>query len=271
MAKAAVEMGAWDLWARLEGLSLAEAIGGERRPVPVGVSVGLQPTDDDLLRRVGEWLESGYCRIKIKIKPGRDVEMLRTVRRHFPDALLMADANSAYSLEDVEHLRQLDELDLMMIEQPLGHDDLHDHARLQERLETPVCLDESICCARDAALALELGSCRVINIKPGRVGGFDSARQIHDLCHRQGMPVWVGGMLESGVGRAHNVALASLPGFTLPGDISESRRYWEQDVVRPEFEMVNGTLQLPEGPGIGVEPDLERIDALTVRRASFPT
>ena len=270
MAKAAVEMAAWDLHAKLRGVALAEAIGGERRPVPVGVSIGLQPDDDALLRRVEGYVAEGYRRIKIKIKPGRDVGMLRAVRERFPDTPLMADANSAYTLDDADRLAELDALDLMMIEQPLAHDDVLHHARLQERLATPICLDESIHSVRDAELALELGACRIINVKPGRVGGFGESRRIHDLCRARGVPVWCGGMLESGVGRAHNVALATLPGFTLPGDISASRRYWERDIVDPEFEIVDGTLTPPEGPGIGVRPALDRIEAGTTRRAAFP-
>jgi O-succinylbenzoate synthase len=269
MAKAAVEMAAWDLHARLTGAPLAEALGGQSRPVPVGVSVGLQPGDEALLERVQAYAEQGYRRVKIKIKPGRDVEMLAKVRERFPLLPIMADANAAYTLADADRLAALDPLGLMMIEQPLAFDDLHQHAELQRRLQTPVCLDESIESVEDARLALELGACRVINIKPGRVGGFGSARAIHDLCVQAGVPVWCGGMLESGVGRAHNVSLATLPGFTLPGDISESRRYWERDLVTPEFVMRDGTLQLPPGPGIAVEPDLDRIEALTVRRAAF--
>jgi O-succinylbenzoate synthase len=269
MAKAVVEMAAWDLHARRVGASLAEVVGGGRRPVHVGVSVGLQPTDDALLERVGRFVDEGYRRIKIKIKPGRDVEMLRAVRERFPDVPLMADANSAYSLADAGRLQELDDLDLMMIEQPLAYDDIREHARLQERLRTPVCLDESIKTPGDAALALELGACRIINIKPGRVGGFAGSRAIHDLCRRHDVPVWCGGMLESGVGRAHNVALATLPGFTLPGDISASARYWERDLVRPEFVLQDGTLTLPDAPGIGVEPDLERIDSLATRTVAF--
>jgi O-succinylbenzoate synthase len=269
MAKAAVEMAAWDLRARLDGVSLADAVGGGRRPVEVGVSVGLQPDDETLLAKVAGYVAEGYRRVKLKIKPGRDVGMVRAVRERFPDLPLMADANSAYSLADADRLAALDALDLMMIEQPLAWDDVRDHARLQERLRTPICLDESIRSAADAALALELGSCRIINIKPGRVGGFASARAIHDLCAERGVPVWCGGMLESGVGRAHNVALATLPGFTLPGDISASARYWERDIVEPEFVVRDGTVELPEGPGIAVRPDVERIDAMTVR--SFAT
>ena len=269
MALAGVEMAAWDLWAKLEGVPLAEAIGGSVGAVPVGVSIGLQPTDDDLLRKVEGHLEEGYAKIKIKIKPGRDVEMLARVRERFPDAPLMADANSAYTLDDAALLGELDDLDLMMVEQPLAHDDYLEHARLQETLDTPICLDESIRSAGDARLAVHLEACRIINIKPGRVGGLAEAIEVHDFCRQAGIPVWCGGMLESGVGRAHNLALASLPGFTLPGDISASRRYWDQDIVLPEFELSDGTLRLPDGPGIGVEPDVERIDALTARKADF--
>ena len=269
MARAAVEMAAWDLEAKAQGRSLASLVGGVRDAVPVGVSIGLQPTDDVLHRKVADYLEEGYARIKVKIKPGRDVEMLRGLRDRYPDVPLMADANSAYSLDDLPHLRQLDELDLMMIEQPLAHDDYLDHARLQAEMETPVCLDESIRSVGDAALALELGACRIINIKPGRVGGLSSAKAIHDLCVEHDMPVWCGGMLESGVGRAHNVALASLPGFTLPGDISASRRYWSEDIVTPEFTLDGGTISVPSGLGIGVEVREDLLAAWTVRKAEF--
>jgi O-succinylbenzoate synthase len=267
MAKAAVEMAAWDLFARLGGVSLPDALGGSNTPVPVGVSIGLQPTDEALLERVADFVDKGYRRVKIKIKPGRDVAMLEKVRSRFPGVALAADANAAYTLRDAGALAALDGLDLAMLEQPLAYDDLADHARLQERIATPICLDESIESERDAALALQLGACRIVNIKPGRVGGHASAKRIHDLCVGAGVPVWCGGMLESGIGRAHNVALASLPGFSLPGDISASRRYWERDIVYPEFELVDGTLRLPKGLGIAVEPDVERIDALTLRRA----
>jgi O-succinylbenzoate synthase len=269
MAKAAVEMAAWDLEAKGRGDSLSSVLGRERDSVSVGVSIGLQPTDDDLLRKVRGYLEEGYARIKVKIKPGRDVAMLRALRDRFPDVPVMADANSAYSLEDLPSLKELDGLHLMMIEQPLAHDDYLDHARLQGELETPICLDESIRSVGDAALALELGACRIINIKPGRVGGLSSAKAIHDLCVEHEMPVWCGGMLESGVGRAHNVALASLPGFTLPGDISASRRYWSEDIVTPEFVLDQGTVQVPTGPGIGVELREDLLEDWTVRKAQF--
>ena len=269
MARAAVEMAAWDLEAKAGGSSLASLVGGARDSVSVGVSIGLQPTDEELHRKVGDYIDEGYERIKVKIKPGRDVAMLEGLRHRFPDVPLMADANSAYSLEDLSRLRKLDALDLMMIEQPLAHDDYLDHARLQSEMTTPICLDESIRSIRDAALALEIGACRIINIKPGRVGGLSSAKAIHDLCLEHHMPVWCGGMLESGVGRAHNVALATLPGFTLPGDISASRRYWSEDIVTPEFTLDGGTVSVPSGPGIGVEVREDLLSAWAVRRADF--
>lgn len=269
MAKAAVEMAAWDMAARADGVSLSKMLGGTRDAVAVGVSVGLKPTDEALHEQVQGFIDDGYARIKIKIKPGRDVEMLAGLRERFPDVAFMADANSAYRLSDAHRLRELDALALMMIEQPLRYDDFLDHARLQNVLETPICLDESIKSDADAELALELGSGRIINIKPGRVGGHGESRRIHDRMGRAELPVWCGGMLESGVGRAHNVALASLPGFTLPGDISASQRYWERDIVSPEFEVRGGKMAVPTGLGIGVEVDEERIAALTVREATF--
>ncbi|MDH3272223.1 MAG: o-succinylbenzoate synthase [Gemmatimonadota bacterium] len=269
MAKAAVEMAAWDMAARADGVSLSRKLGGVRDEVPVGVSVGLKPNDEALHEQVEGFLADGYARVKIKIKPGRDVEMLAGLRERFPDVAFMADANSAYTLADVARLKELDALDLMMIEQPLRYDDFLQHARLQEQIETPVCLDESVKSVGDAELALELASCRIINIKPGRVGGLEASRGIHDLMRGAGLAVWCGGMLESGVGRAHNVALASLPGFTLPGDISASSRYWERDIVSPEFEVSNGTMAVPTGAGIGVEIDVQRIEALTTRARTF--
>jgi O-succinylbenzoate synthase len=205
----------------------------------------------------------------VKIKPGRDVEMTGRVRARFPDVPLSVDANAAYTLADADRLAELDALGLVMIEQPLAYDDVRDHARLQERLATPICLDESIESAHDASLALEMGACRIVNIKPGRVGGHASSKAIHDVCAARDVPVWCGGMLESGIGRAHNVSLATLRGFTLPGDISASRRYWERDLVWPEFELRDGSLCLPSGAGIAVHPDVERIEQLAVRRASF--
>jgi len=266
MALATVEMGAWALEADARGLSLAALLGGSgRSSVPVGVSVGLQETDELLLAQVEERLAQGYKKIKIKIKPGRDVEMLREVRRRFPHAPLMADANSSYTLADAGILKELDELDLMMVEQPLAFEDLREHALLQAQMQTPLCLDESIRGPGDTRLALQLGSGRIINIKPGRVGGFGSSLAIHDICADAGVPVWCGGMLEAGIGRAYNLALASLPNFTLPGDISESRRYWAEDIIEPEFVMEDGFMGVPSDPGLGVTVRRERVERLTVR------
>jgi O-succinylbenzoate synthase len=266
MALAAVEMGAWGLAATEAGVSLASLLGGSRSAVPVGVSVGLKGTDEELLAEVEERLSQGYRKIKLKIKPGRDREMVGKIRKAFPDAPLMADANSSYSLGDMEVLKELDGLGLMMLEQPLAYHDLREHALLQAQLETPVCLDESIRGPGDARLALELGSGRIINIKPGRVGGFSSSVEIHDLCAGEGVPVWCGGMLEAGVGRAYNLALASLSNFLLPGDISESRRYWAEDIVEPEFVMSEGMMPVPVGPGIGVRLVRDRVEKVTIRR-----
>jgi O-succinylbenzoate synthase len=268
MALATLEMGAWGLKAAEAGVSLASLLGGARSAVPVGVSVGLKGTDDDLLRTVEERLTEGYKKIKLKIKPGRDVDMVSKVRGAFPEASLMADANSSYTLDDLGVLKELDGLDLMMVEQPLAYDDLRDHALLQAELQTPICLDESIRGPGDARLALELGSGRIINIKPGRVGGFSSSVKIHDLCAAAGIPVWCGGMLEAGIGRAYNLALASLPNFILPGDISESRRYWAEDIVDPEFVMEDGMMAVPDGPGIGVRVREDRVEELTARQWS---
>jgi len=269
MAKAAVDMATWAVVAERDGVSLSEAVGGTRDRVPVGVSIGIQPSDEALVEQVRGYVDEGYARIKIKIKPGRDVGMLRAVREVFPELPIMADANSAYTLNDLDRFRAMDELGLMMIEQPVAHDDYLDHARLQAEIDTAVCLDESIRSVRDAELAAELGSCRIVNIKPGRVGGITESVAIHDLCLERGIEVWHGGMLESGVGRAHNVALASLPGFTLPGDISASARYWEEDIVEPEFIVEDGTMRVPDGAGLGVSLRHERIEALTVRKMAL--
>jgi O-succinylbenzoate synthase len=266
MALATVEMGAWGLSATEEGVALAALMGGTRTAVPVGVSVGLKGTDEELLDEVDERLAQGYRKIKLKIKPGRDVEMVEKVRKAFPDAPLMADANSSYTMAEVDVLKELDGLNLMMLEQPLAYHDLREHALLQAQMETPVCLDESIRGPGDARLALELGSGRIINVKPGRVGGFASSRKIHDLCAERNVPVWCGGMLEAGVGRAYNLALASLSNFLLPGDISESRRYWAEDIVEPEFVMSEGMMPVPSGPGIGVSLLRKRIEKVTTRR-----
>ena len=269
MAKAAVEMAAWDLEAKARGVPLWELLGGSGEPVPVGVVIGLEPDDDALLSRMEGYVSSGYARIKVKIGPGRDVGMVRAVRDRFPETALSVDGNASYSLADEAVFIELDELGLVMIEQPLGSEDLLDHARLQSRVRTPVCLDESIRSPGDARLALRLGACRIVNVKPGRVGGHALARQVHEVCRAAGAPVWCGGMLETGIGRAHNLALATLPGFTLPGDISESQRYWTRDIVTPEFRMEEGRMGPTSAPGIGVDPDRERILELTARAASF--
>ena len=235
MAKAALEMALWDLLGKQAGKSVQELLGGERRAVPVGVSVGLQDSPDDLVKVVENYLVQGYQRIKIKIKPGRDCGDTQAVRQAFPNILLQVDANSAYRLDDAKSLLPLDSLGLLLIEQPLAEDDLWDHSQLQKQFTTPLCLDESILSARHARQAIEMQSCKVINIKTGRVGGLSEARAIHDLCHANGIPVWCGGMLETGVGRAANLAIASLPGFILPGDISATDRYYEHDITHESF------------------------------------
>jgi O-succinylbenzoate synthase len=268
MARAALEMGCWGLEAELRGLPLARLMGGARERIATGISLGIQSSPEALAERALAERARGYRKIKLKIKPGADLEYVRAVREALgPEAPLMADANSAYSLADAEHLARLDELELIMIEQPLGPDDLVRHAALQRRLRTPLCLDESITGVDRAEDMLSLGSGRIVNIKPGRVGGFRASRAIHDLCSAHGVPVWCGGMLESGIGRAYNVALASLPNFSLPGDLSPSARYWERDVVDPEWTMDGeGMVRVPlERPGLGIEPDRDRIDDLTVR------
>jgi o-succinylbenzoate synthase len=268
MAKAAVEMGCWGLAAQKRGVALAELVGGTRERIATGISLGIQRDPAALVERAAAALREGYRKIKLKIKPGADVEYVAAVREALgPGAHLMADANSAYTLADADRLTRLDEFDLMMIEQPLACDDLVRHAELQRRLRTPLCLDESITDLDRAEDMIALGSGRIVNIKPGRVGGFTSSQRIHDLCMAHGVPVWCGGMLESGIGRAYNVALASLPGFTLPGDLSPSARYWERDVIVPEWTMdAGGMVAVPRGrPGLGVEVDVDRIDDLTTR------
>ncbi len=271
MAKAAVEMAAWGLAAERDGIPLARFIGGTRTEIATGISIGIQNSPEALVQRVGRALADGYQKAKLKIGPGHDIQYVRAVREAFPDAPLMADANNAYTLADTDHLRQLDDLDLMMIEQPLAHDDVIRHAELQRALRTPICLDESITDVEHAEDMIALKSGRIINIKPGRVGGFSEARAIHNVCLENDIPVWCGGMLESGIGRAYNVALASLPGFTLPGDLSPSARYWERDVVTPEWTMNDhGYVRVPlDTPGIGVSVDVDRIDDLTVRSQSL--
>ncbi len=268
MAKAAVEMGIWGLCAQKEGVSLSHLLGGTREGIVTGISIGIQKSPEALVERAGRAVAEGYHKIKLKIEPGHDVEFVRAVRKAFPDAPLMADANNAFTLADTDRLRQLDDLNLIMIEQPLAFDDIIRHAQLQRVLKTPICLDESITSVEKAEDMIAIGAGRIINIKPGRVGGFNQSRAIHDLCVANGIPVWCGGMLESGVGRAYNVALASLPGFTIPGDLSPSARYWEADIVSPEWTMnKESVVHVPrDKPGIGVEVNLSRVDNLTVRR-----
>ncbi|RDW19978.1 o-succinylbenzoate synthase [Oceanobacillus chungangensis] len=263
MAKAALEGAIWDLYAKQKDLLLAEALGGKKKEIDVGISIGIQPTVKELIEIISQNIEAGYKRIKLKIKPGWDLEVLQEVRTHFPDTLIMADANSAYTREDISHLQKLDELNLMMIEQPLAHDDIVDHAKLQSAIHTPICLDESIHSLEDTRKAYELGSCKIINIKIGRVGGLTEAKKIHDFCLKHDIPVWCGGMLESGVGRAHNIALTTLPQFILPGDTAGSSNYWEKDIIKPEVVAENGVIQVPDSPGIGYELDEDALDEFT--------
>jgi O-succinylbenzoate synthase len=254
MARAALENAVWDLLARVQGVSLRRMLGGQHDSVAVGVSVGIEPSLDILLERVSEYVDAGYGRIKLKIKPGWDIDVVRTVRERWPDLPLQVDANSSYTLADVPIFQALDQFDLLLIEQPFHHEDMVDHAHLQAQLQTPLCLDESIHSPEHARWALDLDACRVINIKVGRVGGLTAARQIHDLCAERDVPVWCGGMLETNIGRAANVALASLPNFRLPGDISASDRYYHQDVAAPSFQLnYDSTLTVPTGPGLGVD------------------
>ena len=267
MAKAAVEMAAWDLFARQRGEPLSRVLGGTRDRIASGVSIGIQPSLDALEAKVRHELAAGYRRIKIKVKPGWDLEPVAMIRARFGAIALMVDANAAYSLADADHLAQLDRFDLMMIEQPLDYDDIADHAVLQRRLKTPICLDESIKTIGIARQAIAAGACRIINIKPGRVGGFAESIRLHDLCAAHGIPVWHGGMLESGIGRAANVHLSTLPNFSLPGDIAASKRYFDPDLIDPPIEIAaDGTVAVPAGPGIGVTIRNDRLDAATLRR-----
>ncbi|HET7212871.1 MAG TPA: o-succinylbenzoate synthase [Terriglobia bacterium] len=270
MAKAALENALWDVEAQRKGVPLAELLGGTREEIPCGVSIGIQNSPEQLLEKIRTEVAAGYQRIKVKIRPGWDVEILEIIRKEFPGIRLMADANSAYSLADTAHLKLLDQFDLMMVEQPLGWDDIVDHAQLQRELKTPVCLDESIHSAEDARKAIDLGACGIINIKLGRVGGHSAARRLHDLCLGRRVPVWCGGMLESGIGRAHNIAMSTLPGFVLPGDVSASRRYWSHDIINPEVTVsAKGTIAAPRKPGLGYAPNLARIEKLTARKETF--
>ena len=266
MAKAAIETACWDLEAKRAGVPLWKFLGGAQAEIPCGVSIGIQESPEVLLEKIEKEVADGYQRIKIKIKPGWDLNIVKRVRARFPDIRLMVDANSAYTLEDVRLFKALDEFNLMMIEQPLAHDDMFDHAELQKQIKTPVCLDESIHSAEDARHAIDIGACRIINVKLGRVGGHAEAKRVETICRERVVPVWCGGMLESGIGRAHNIAMATLAGFTLPGDVSASARYWEEDIVEPPVTVTSrGTITTPAGPGIGFEPNRSRIDRLTVR------
>ncbi|HJZ70271.1 MAG TPA: o-succinylbenzoate synthase [Vicinamibacterales bacterium] len=267
MAKAAVEMAAWDLYAKQRGEPLSRTLGGARDRIESGVSVGIQNSLDELVATVERELAAGYRRIKIKVKPGRDLDAVEALRARFGPIPMMVDANAAYSITDADHLAALDAYDLMMIEQPLDYDDVADHAALQRRLRTPICLDESIKTVGIASQAIAAGACRIINIKPGRVGGFAESVRLHDLCASRRVPVWHGGMLESGIGRAANIHLSTLPNFTLPGDIAASRRYFDPDLIEPPIEVAaDGTIAVPTAPGIGVAIRHDRIDAATLKQ-----
>jgi len=268
-ARAGLEMACWDALARAQGKPLWTLLGATRAQVLAGVSLGIAARIEDLLDQITQFLGEGYRRIKLKIAPGRDVEVVRRVRAQFPEIPLQVDANSAYTLDDMATLKALDDFGLILIEQPLAHDDIVDHARLQAVLKTPICLDESIHSADDARKALELGACRVINIKVSRLGGLREAKRVHDMCLERNVPVWCGGMHEFGIGRAANVAIAALPGFTIPGDVSGSDKYYAEDIVNPPILAHNGSITLFDGPGLGVEPIEERIQARTLRAATI--
>src|SRR5262245_58776096 len=270
MAKAGLEAALWDLEAKRKGIPLWKLLGGTRHQIDCGVSIGIQPTLDRLLETIHKELRAGYRRIKIKIKPGWDIEVVREVRNAFRKILLMADANSAYTLADIGRFRQMDQYDVMMFEQPLHHEDMIDHAELQKHIQTPICLDESIHSADDARKAIQIGACRIINIKLGRVGGYGQVRAIHDVCRDHNVPVWCGGMLESGIGRAHNVALSSLENFSLPGDVAASKRYWAEDIIHPAVEVSGeGRITQRSEAGIGYSAREELIDQLSVRNQVF--
>lgn len=268
MAKAALETAVWDLYAKKQNQSLSKSIGGTSSRIASGVVVATDSTEN-ALAQIEAYLKDGYQRFKIKINPQLDLKFLREIRRQYPEIQLMADANSAYSLKDVERLKALDEFNLLMIEQPLAHDDIIEHAILQKEIQTPICLDESIVTFEDARKAIELGSCKVINIKIGRVGGLHEAMRIHDYCYERNIPVWCGGMIEFGVSRAHNIALASLPGFTIPGDISASSRFWEQDIILPEVTVKDGWVEVSEGSGIGFQINEKRLQETLLEKKKF--
>jgi len=267
MAKATIETACWDLEAKRAGRAMWKHLGGVRSELACGVSIGIQDTPEILLEKIRKEVDAGYQRIKIKIKPGWDLKIIERVRKEFPDIRLMGDANSAYKLADVPLFKQLDQFNLMMLEQPLAHDDIFDHATLQRQIQTPVCLDESIQSAEDAAHAISLGSCKIINVKLGRVGGHSEAKRVEAVTCDNEIPIWCGGMLESGIGRAHNIAMSTLANFTLPGDVSASARYWEEDIIDPPVTVnPRGTITPPDSPGIGFAVNLPRIEALTARK-----
>jgi o-succinylbenzoate synthase len=270
MAKAALETACWDSAAKHAGVPLWQMLGGTRREIACGVSIGIQDTPEALLDKIERELAAGYQRIKIKIKPGWDAAIVERVHTRFPDIQLMVDANSAYTLADAPLFQTLDPFHLMMVEQPLAYDDMYDHAALQREIKTPVCLDESIRSSEDARKAIELGACRLINVKLGRVGGHAEAQRVEQTARVRGVPVWCGGMLESGIGRAHNIAMSTLAGFTLPGDVSASARYWAEDIIEPPVTVTaHGTIMAPAAPGIGFDVNEARVAALTVRRENF--
>ncbi len=266
MAKAGVENALWDAASQLKKVPLSKLLGGTLNEIACGVSLGIRENPQALVDKVEEELQSGYQRIKLKIKPGKDLDFVAAVRKEFPQIWLSVDANSAYELRDTDHLKELDQFNLLMMEQPLQWDDIHSHAKLQSQIRTSICLDECINNAAHAGAAIEMGACRIINIKLGRVGGHSSARQVHDVCQQHSLPVWCGGMLESGIGRAHNIAMSTLPNFTLPGDVSASQRYWNEDIIEPEVEVSSrGTILVPTTPGLGYAVKRKLVDQLTVR------
>ena len=270
MAKSGVENALWDAAAQLKGIPLHRLLGGTIEEIACGVSLGIRENPESLVKRVEEELRSGYQRIKLKIKPGKDYEFVAAVRKEFPNIRLSVDANSAYSLDDAPHLQKLDQFGLLMMEQPLNWDDIHAHSKLQAQIQTAICLDECIHNTRHALTAIELKSCRIINIKLGRVSGHTEARLIEQACRAHGVPVWCGGMLESGIGRAHNIAMSTLPGFSLPGDVSASQRYWSEDIIEPPVEVTEkGTIRVPETPGLGYAVKRDRIEKITVRRSNW--
>src|SRR6516164_9805312 len=270
MAKAALENAIWDAEAQEKSVPLWKLLGGTQPEITCGVSIGIQDSHEQLLQKIETELAAGYQRIKVKVKPGWDVDVLQKIRGRWPDILLSCDANSAYTLTDEQHVKSFDRFKLLMIEQPLWNNDFYFHARLQKSMETAICLDEAIRSSRDAEAALELGSCRIINIKVGRIGGFTDAIAVHDVARRFGVPVWCGGMLESGIGRSHNVALSTLPNFTLPGDVSASKRYWKEDIIEPEVEVSSrGTITLSDKPGRGYNLRHDLIEELTVRKETL--